>query len=557
MVSAPLKSVFRNVPLTGLLTSEPCIRGHRSSKCQHFDRLMMKVPKAGRPLTKCPHPKGTCSCQKTYAFMVRIPKGNNLSNRLCNFSNIYLGSGCLCRPLYRVPAGANGSSQSTPTSMASVSSPSSGKVQKSGRRQNSIQATPENIAKALEAMPDNLKVEDGVLNYPGNISSQPSEQDDSNNTTQQAVSVPQESSEATNGSSCCSKKPQPPPIQAESSYGLGSCCSGKAPNSNGIANGDSNAQGPKVNQPSSWNDLSYMNFSGQQISTWQNSMTSAQEPSMPPFGMTNPRAQSFYMNQYPSNASTTSYSDAMNGLGITPPNMAPFITDHSRTSAYAPNNLGSAINHECNCGDECQCLGCAAHPFNNTTRQHVQEMGVMMTFDGDDSPDAMASAYQPPAFQGNAAANPANYFMQQPHSMDHGIHSSFEPYSDPTSAMPSGYSSPLSAGRHFNQQLMPSSEYYTIEYPVGIPSACSDVTGSCQCGNDCSCVGCLTHSGHNGVALDAPIPEATPIATTTEHVSSSQSPPALGAGSHTSRIPVLENVSTPCLSPRTLETSMI
>lgn len=58
-----------------LPSSEPCIRGHRSSKCQHFDRLMMKVPKAGRPLAKCPHPKGSCSCQKLYAFMVRIPKG--------------------------------------------------------------------------------------------------------------------------------------------------------------------------------------------------------------------------------------------------------------------------------------------------------------------------------------------------------------------------------------------------------------------------------------------------------------------------------------------------
>lgn len=58
-----------------LLCSEPCVRGHRSSKCQHFDRLMMKVPKAGRPLAKCPHPKGSCSCQKLYAFMVRIPKG--------------------------------------------------------------------------------------------------------------------------------------------------------------------------------------------------------------------------------------------------------------------------------------------------------------------------------------------------------------------------------------------------------------------------------------------------------------------------------------------------
>ncbi|EKV06236.1 Protein GRISEA [Penicillium digitatum PHI26] len=70
---------------TGLksYTSEPCIRGHRSSKCQHFDRLMMKVPKAGRPLAKCPHPKGTCSCQKTYAVMVRIPKGTCLPPHMC------------------------------------------------------------------------------------------------------------------------------------------------------------------------------------------------------------------------------------------------------------------------------------------------------------------------------------------------------------------------------------------------------------------------------------------------------------------------------------------
>jgi hypothetical protein len=53
--------------------------------------------------------------------------------------------------------------------MPSVSSPSSGKVQKSGRRQSNIQATPENIAKALEAMPENLKLEDGTSNHLGNL----------------------------------------------------------------------------------------------------------------------------------------------------------------------------------------------------------------------------------------------------------------------------------------------------------------------------------------------------------------------------------------------------
>lgn len=55
---------------------------------------------------------------------------------------------------------------------------------------------------------------------------------------------------------------------------------------------------------------------------------------------------------------------------------------------------------------------------------------------------------------------------------------------------------------------MVPSEYYTLEYPVGLPSACVDTTGSCQCGNDCTCVGCLTHSGHNGLPLEPAMPES-------------------------------------------------
>ena len=30
---------------------------------------------------------------------------------------------------------------------------------------------------------------------------------------------------------------------------------------------------------------------------------------------------------------------------------------------------------------------------------------------------------------------------------------------------------------------------------------CNDATGTCQCGDGCECVGCLTHGGHNGVPL--------------------------------------------------------
>ncbi|KAJ6043147.1 uncharacterized protein N7446_001343 [Penicillium canescens] len=86
---------------------EPCIRGHRSSKCQHFDRLMIKVRKAGRPLTQCPHPKGACSCQRTYIAMARISKGSRY----------------LCRPLYKLPESQDDISQSTPAYVPLMASP--------------------------------------------------------------------------------------------------------------------------------------------------------------------------------------------------------------------------------------------------------------------------------------------------------------------------------------------------------------------------------------------------------------------------------------------------
>lgn len=58
-----------------LHSSEPCIRGHRSTRCEHYDRFMLRVKKPGRPLSSCPHPKNQCTCGKERVMMVRIPKG--------------------------------------------------------------------------------------------------------------------------------------------------------------------------------------------------------------------------------------------------------------------------------------------------------------------------------------------------------------------------------------------------------------------------------------------------------------------------------------------------
>ncbi|KAK4119536.1 hypothetical protein N657DRAFT_253786 [Parathielavia appendiculata] len=51
----------------------PCIRGHRSTKCNHFhERVMLPVRKPGRPLSTCPCPPGRpCACG---GLRVAIPK---------------------------------------------------------------------------------------------------------------------------------------------------------------------------------------------------------------------------------------------------------------------------------------------------------------------------------------------------------------------------------------------------------------------------------------------------------------------------------------------------
>lgn len=57
-------------------TSSSCIRGHRSTKCSHYDRPMKRIPKAGRPLAKCSHLNGVdCHCREVWAVMVPLAPG--------------------------------------------------------------------------------------------------------------------------------------------------------------------------------------------------------------------------------------------------------------------------------------------------------------------------------------------------------------------------------------------------------------------------------------------------------------------------------------------------
>ncbi|KAF7911925.1 hypothetical protein EAE99_010933 [Botrytis elliptica] len=44
------------------INSEPCIRGHRATKCTHTNRLLVLVRKPGRPMQSCAHELEGCVC---------------------------------------------------------------------------------------------------------------------------------------------------------------------------------------------------------------------------------------------------------------------------------------------------------------------------------------------------------------------------------------------------------------------------------------------------------------------------------------------------------------
>lgn len=195
----------------------------------------------------------------------------------------------------------------------------------------------------------------------------------------------------------------------------------------------------------------------------------------------------------------------------TVPQHAPYgIIGQVAPPAEATTNLPPA--HNCNCGAGCECLGCAAHPFNATTRSHVQSLGAIIARGEHDS---LSSTHSPPNY--DVPPDPLFPIHNLGPVLPHCYNSNVSPnpststlsahLSAATISASDPWSSPPSNGVGEQQVPFLSSEYYTMEFPMdapGLTASCADVSGSCQCGDDCACIGCLTHTGHNGIPLDVP-----------------------------------------------------
>jgi len=125
--------------------------------------------------------------------------------------------------------------------------------------------------------------------------------------------------------------------------------------------------------------------------------------------------------------------------------------------------------HTCSCGDACQCIGCAAHPYNDATRNYVRSAWASMSIDRPPS-----EMYPQPATTNGNENTPA---QSQP----------TETIPSPTAHTPSS-----TASANGEEQSLSAADFFFVNYPFAA-DGCGGDTQSCPCGDDCQCLGCTIH----------------------------------------------------------------
>lgn len=127
----------------------------------------------------------------------------------------------------------------------------------------------------------------------------------------------------------------------------------------------------------------------------------------------------------------------------------------------------------CKCGDACRCVPCADHPFNPAMLETIK--GDMLHLQ-----------------------NPS----EQSSSNGTGRGQSADQKNSPSAYDQDGYpdeQSPADSGS--NNIMADFNNFVFHNYSYG--SGCMEGQGGCMCGEGCTCVGCLTHGGHDGVSLQS------------------------------------------------------
>ncbi|KUJ20344.1 uncharacterized protein LY89DRAFT_578582 [Mollisia scopiformis] len=506
------------------MACEPCIRGHRSTKCTHAnERLMVPVRKPGRPLSACPHPRGqTCGCGSVTAAIPR--------KQTCHCGTPAQGAAQV------VPRPANGTSD-----LPSPSKPSF-KVQKTSRPPSSRKQSfdPSNLERMdmnhvniqpfeqrSQTVPTtftngytmanpapvygftpqyaNIQPQFGMVpmqpppnrnGIDGSNGHMPSTNGYSNGvhhnglehviesplakpvtfksgdsgkfTNEQSYTEPAKSGPngnvISNGGSCCAPK-QGTHSHSSSSSSIsetretqgGGCCGSKADKpifkEETMSNGTSAKNTPHLAHQTlpqnglPFNPVMYQQFVSQPtIFTYPPSYGSWQNPLQPSAWRDGMR------------------SNYAQGEIPLPPNEMPFNTP------IMPASLDTV--HTCSCGDTCQCIGCAAHPYNDATQDYVRSAYASMSIE-----KASSEVY--------SNGQPAIHDGTNGHDATQG--QNIDPVASPTAQTPSSTTS-----GNADDQNLSADNFLFVNYPF-TGEGCGGTMQECPCGDDCECIGCTIH----------------------------------------------------------------
>ncbi|KAL5932026.1 hypothetical protein ACKVV1_004015 [Pyricularia oryzae] len=539
------------------MACEPCIRGHRSTKCTHAkERLMVPVRKPGRPLSVCPHPPGkACGCGGITAAIPRAQK-------------------CGCGP---------DTSSETPASSKSGSESSVGKgcasptrrtfqVQKSGSSRPNGRKQSFDVSTLERMNPENFNIvppppykspNGNLRNIPGSngekslpktvtqpiefLSSTPGMFDGySNNSTDYTSNQHINGGEQITSPIIKAETPRPPQANGSSSYFNGTHTVSSSDDLGSTPRAVSNLENDSLNTP----------LDPPRSCCGSRSKTTGAEPHSNGNGPNNRHVRPNPLDLLPNGMShhlpefqmqhVAPNGAALNGLGPVNPMMTAFhqsiaqsmyfpaqTTDpsiytyppfygtyqypiqpaaHWRPSMinYGAQNIGGLplgglaqgppvsepLSHQCTCGDSCNCLGCPAHPYNDATQAYVRSAmnsmsegssknGQPLQNGGDHSIQLPAENISPVIQAAPLKSSCCSTTQPEPASASH-------PSSPPQAQTPSE----ASVGSE-DQVPLSASDFLFVTYPFG----CEGEVGSCLCGDDCSCVGCLIH-GNGGNNLD-------------------------------------------------------
>ncbi|CAG8950593.1 hypothetical protein HYFRA_00002802 [Hymenoscyphus fraxineus] len=522
------------------MACEPCIRGHRSTKCTHAsERLMVPVRKPGRPLSQCPHPGGqacmcgsvtaaiprkqTCGCggesstatksatpvvshtsiselpsptKSTFKVQkfTRPPPGNRKqSYDPANFERMDMSSVNIISYKQQIP--------NMPLSISAPGGyPMVGQPQVYGYppQYGNIQAQLNHVTMQPLPMPYNSSPIMGINGF-----SNGSIQEKETYTIESPISAPViynngNTTTVMKAGSCCA--PPPPPLtpvngnhinkvqtngRSSVSSNGGSCCASKQKTHHQTSSTGTTTSEPEELQVSSCCSSKPTQAMKRETTSTNGTPINTNPPS-PTHIMAQgnmPFAQPFYPQYLPNDPTVFIYPPTYGSFQN--PLQPSAWRESMRTNNYSSHSPlpmpdttynGSQISdapdtvHTCCCGDSCECVGCAAHPYNDASQSYVRSAYQSMTTD-----HSGGDLYTNGQSHTNGVEN------------GNGNGKIVEPVASPTAHTPSSTTS-----GNAEEQSLSASDFFFVNYPFS-SDGCGGDTMSCLCGDDCECLGCTIH----------------------------------------------------------------